>query len=143
MAIDSDLIVEHFKNRHGHGRGEFLHNAAYYLIRMILSQRSFQSVHDLTTFCENPENLRWWLPSESDRIIFSDGLLEGLQEFRETRTSASASTSTSTSTPTSAKADPALKPHGWAERPAPEAPHHREELPMPLNRRGPFRWRLV
>lgn len=85
MAINNDSIIEHFKHRGGHGRGQLLYNTTYYLMRMILADRSFESFEGLASFCEDPENLRTWLPCEADRVIFSEGLRLGLHELVETK----------------------------------------------------------
>ncbi len=84
MPLDDKPIIEFFKNRNGQGRGQLLHNANYYLIRMILAERQFDDVHDLAAFCGNPDSLRTWLPTEADRIIFAEGLREAFKDMGET-----------------------------------------------------------
>ena len=81
MPLDTDLLLEYFRNREGHGRGQMLHNAAFYLLHRILEWQRFDDLDSLTAFCRDPENLEPWLPSESDRVILSAGLTDGLQEF--------------------------------------------------------------
>ena len=72
-------ILGFFRRRIGHGREEYLHNVAYHLMAMILGRHDFDEVASLVTFCENPDNLQTWLPSEADRIVFSDMLVERLR----------------------------------------------------------------
>lgn len=79
MATEAHSIVRYFRRRCGHGR--ILHNAAFHLVQLILEQLGTDRVDALTTFCANPENLRPWLPTETDRFIFSEGILEGLRDW--------------------------------------------------------------
>jgi hypothetical protein len=74
-------ILAHFQQRRGRGRGRYLHNVAYHLIRIILGQREFDSLESLIAFCDDPDNLCPWLPMEADRIILSNGLVQGLREL--------------------------------------------------------------
>ena len=74
-------ILGHFRRRAGHGHGQHLHNVARHLMEVILARRDFDDLDSLIVFCEAPDNLRPWLPSEADRIIFSDMLAEGLREL--------------------------------------------------------------
>ena len=80
MAIQTESILDHFRNRMGNGRGRYLHNVTYHLLALILRERKFDSIGDASlSFCENANKLTPWLPSENDRIIFSIGLGEGLR----------------------------------------------------------------
>lgn len=80
-AAGSDLILVHFRQRRAHGRGEYLDNVAYHLMRMILDEGELGSLESLIEFCGTPNNLRRWLPTEADRIVFSDSLVQGLREM--------------------------------------------------------------
>ncbi|MBP7933417.1 MAG: hypothetical protein KA354_02105 [Phycisphaerae bacterium] len=79
MVNQTDRIVRYFRRRCGEGR--ILHNAACHLLQLILEQPGTDRVEDLMAFCGNPENLKPWLPNETDRLIFSEGLLEGLRDL--------------------------------------------------------------
>ncbi len=79
--LDSGIILAHFLRRRSHDWGQYLHNVAYHLMRMILTQQEFDSLESLMAFCGAPENLRPWLPAEADRIILSRGLTQGLNEI--------------------------------------------------------------
>jgi len=79
--VQRSVILAHFQRRRGHGRGPYLHNVAYHLVRIMLGQKDFDSLESLISFCDTPDNLRPWLPMEADRIIFSDGLVRGLHEI--------------------------------------------------------------
>lgn len=79
MAAEAVSIVQYFHRRCGHGR--ILHNAACHLMQLILSRLGTDSIEDLMAFCADPQNLRPWLPTETDRYIFSIGLLEGLRDL--------------------------------------------------------------
>lgn len=81
MPIDNDVIIGHFQGAAGYGRGRLLHNAACYLMRMILKEHAFADMEELTAFCGNPDSLRAWLPTETDRIIFAEGLVETLRDL--------------------------------------------------------------
>lgn len=63
------------------GADRTFNNVAYHLMRAILARHDFDGVETLIAFCKEPENLRPWLPTETDRIIYSDGLVEGLHEI--------------------------------------------------------------
>ncbi len=79
MTSETDWILRYFRRRCGHGR--ILHNAACHLVQLILERVRSDRIEDLMAFCANPENLRPWLPTETDRFIFSEGLLEGLRHL--------------------------------------------------------------
>lgn len=79
--LTQSRIREHFRHRTGRGRGQYLHDTAHYLIEIILERCDFEDVGSLIAFCEDPDNLRPWLPTEADRIIFSEGLVQGLREI--------------------------------------------------------------
>jgi hypothetical protein len=81
MPVDKEPILDYFGGRSGHGRGQLLHEAAYYLMRIIFMNRDFESIDKLIDFCGNPENLHPWLPNETDRIVLSAGLRDGLQDM--------------------------------------------------------------
>lgn len=78
MTAETDWIVGYFRRRCG--RGRILHNAACHLVEHILKLLGTARVEDVIAFCSDPENLRPWLPTETDRLIFSEGLLEGLRD---------------------------------------------------------------
>ncbi|HOW69989.1 MAG TPA: hypothetical protein PKY77_05240 [Phycisphaerae bacterium] len=79
MTTETDRVVRYFRRRCGEGR--ILHNAACHLLQLILGQPGTGRVKDLMAFCANPENLKPWLPNATDRLIFSEGLLEGLRDL--------------------------------------------------------------
>lgn len=79
LSAANEIILAHFRLCRGHGRGEYLDNVAYHLMRMILDEGEFGSLEPLIEFCGAPDNLRRWLPTEADRIIFSDNLVQGLR----------------------------------------------------------------
>lgn len=79
MAAEAVSIVEYFHRRCGHGR--VLHNAACHLIKLILARLGTDRIEEVMVFCADPENLRAWLPTETDRNIFSIGLFEGLRDL--------------------------------------------------------------
>jgi hypothetical protein len=81
MPIKDDSILEYFSRRDGHGRGSFLHRAAFHLMRIILMSRDFASLEELMSFCADPDKLRPWLPNETDRIILSAGLQDNLRDM--------------------------------------------------------------
>ena len=84
MAIDCEEIIQHFRQCYGLRRGRFLHNVTYHLVSIILQQRDFPNMRSFIEFCKNPDNLRSWLPSQKDRIIFSAGLVETLRSMDST-----------------------------------------------------------
>jgi|GEM_PF-1876810 len=71
-------ILAFFQRHIGHGREQHLHNIGYHLMAMILERHDSDDVDSLIAFCEDPDNLQPWLPSEADRIVFSDMLVERL-----------------------------------------------------------------
>lgn len=74
-------------------RDQALGNIPYYLASAILEHDTFDTIDSLIAFCEDPDNLRPWVPSEADRIIFSDELAQRLRQIRSdasTRSQASA-----------------------------------------------------
>ena len=79
IPVGGDVILAHFWQRRGHG--QYLRNVAYHLMRMILDQREFGSLESVIEFCGIPDNLRRWLPTKADRIIFSDDLTQRLREM--------------------------------------------------------------
>jgi len=79
--VNGNAILAHFRQRRGHGRGQYLHSVTYHLMKMILDQKECAPLESLIEFCDTPDNLRRWLPAEADRIIFSDGLSQGLREI--------------------------------------------------------------
>lgn len=79
--VQRSVILAHFRQRRGRGRGRYLHNIAYHLMRNILEQQEFDSLQSLIAFCDDPDNLRLWVIMEADRIILSDGLVQGLREL--------------------------------------------------------------
>ncbi len=60
-------------------RGSDLRNVSYHLVELIVTQHGFDDLDPLIEFCEDPNNLHPWLPSEADRIVFSGDLVEGLR----------------------------------------------------------------
>jgi hypothetical protein len=83
VAIKKDLVLGYFDRCAGHIGGRLLHNAARYLMRLILQEHEFADMDDLIAFCADPDNLRAWLPTETDRMIFSEGLVEGLRDIAD------------------------------------------------------------
>jgi hypothetical protein len=81
MPVDKEPILDYFSGRSGHGRGPLLHETAYYLMRIIFMNRDFDDLDQLIDFCGNPENLHAWLPNETDRIVLSAALRDGLQDM--------------------------------------------------------------
>lgn len=81
MSMDGEIILEHFRQRRGQGRGKYLDNLVYHLMRMILEGEEFGCLESLITFCRLPENLSRWLPTEADRMVFSGSLAQGLLEM--------------------------------------------------------------
>ena len=79
--MEGDVVLAHFRQCRGHGRGEYLDNVAYHLMRMILEGEEFDSLESVIRFCQIPENLGRWLPAEADRIVFSAALVQGLREM--------------------------------------------------------------
>lgn len=77
-------ILAHFRTRAGHGSRQDLRRVTYHLLEMILARYEFDDVDSLLAFCKNSKNLQTWLPSESDRVIFSAWLVEGLLELSAT-----------------------------------------------------------
>ena len=51
MAIDKEPILDYLSTRNGHGRGRTLHEAFYYLMRIIFLQKDFEDYDDLVAFC--------------------------------------------------------------------------------------------
>ena len=82
MAIDHDQIMRYFRLRHPFGGGHYLDNVTCQLAAMILQQREFPDVHSFIAFCEDPDNLRSWLPSGDDRVVFSADLVQILRAVR-------------------------------------------------------------
>lgn len=80
MATDADPMIRYFQVRDGHGRGQLLHDAAYRLVRAALAKHDFHGFDQVMSFCEDPENLRPWLPSDPDRMLFVQGLRQGLHD---------------------------------------------------------------
>jgi hypothetical protein len=81
MPIDKDLVLDYLGSREDDGRERLLHQAAYYLMRLIFRKKRFGSVEQLLEFCEEPENLHPWLPNETDRILLSGELRDSLQNL--------------------------------------------------------------
>ncbi len=77
-------VLDGFRDRTGNGHDRHVHDIAYHLLRLILARRDFDDIKALIEFCEDPENFETWLPSESDRVIFSAGIVERLQELSST-----------------------------------------------------------
>ena len=82
MAIDHDQIMRYFRLRHTFGRGHYRDNVTCQLAAMILQQHEFPDVHSFVAFCEDPDNLRSWLPSGDDRVVFSADLVQTLRAIR-------------------------------------------------------------
>jgi hypothetical protein len=79
MAIDRKEIIQHFRTGRGLASGEYLQNVAYHLAGIILDQREFPTVQAFTDFCRDPDNLRSWLPSPTDREALSAGIVSALR----------------------------------------------------------------
>ncbi len=80
-SLSQSEILSHFRRRVGHGRGQHLHDVAHDLIGKILLRYDSRDTESLISFCANADNLRPWLRSEADRIVFAAGLVEGLREI--------------------------------------------------------------
>ncbi len=82
-AMESgDRVLIRLRQRAGLHRGQLLSDVPYYLADAILEHHSFETIECLIAFCENPDNLKPWLPSEADRIVFSHDLVQRLHELR-------------------------------------------------------------
>ncbi len=75
-------ILAHLHQRSGRVREQYLGNVPYYLASAILEHHEFDTIDSLIAFCEDPDNMRPWLPSETDRIVFSDELATRLRQIR-------------------------------------------------------------
>ncbi len=80
-----DTVLEHFDQRRGQGSEGDAHHVTYVLVAMILEHRDFADLESLLAFCETLDNLRWCLPNEADRIIFSDRIVTILRELIPSR----------------------------------------------------------
>ncbi len=80
-SLPSDTILAHLRRCGGSGCGQHLANVPYHLMSMIFNQHDFDSLGSLIAFCEEPRNLKRWLPSEADRIVFSNELVQCLREM--------------------------------------------------------------
>ncbi len=87
MAIDKHAIVDFFRDsREGRtGGSRLLYDAASCLMGRILRGHDFDSLRALRHYCADTNHLRPWLPTRTDRVIFSEGLLEGLRDFESSR----------------------------------------------------------
>ena len=74
-------VLEHFDHRRGLGSDGDVHHVTYLLMAMILEHRDFSEIESLVSFCNIPDNLRWCLPNEVDRIIFCNQLTTTLREM--------------------------------------------------------------
>ena len=79
MPIDKELILTHFRSRHGKGPNHVWSDMTYILMRVILSKVEFESIEQLAWFCDDPNNLLPWVASETDRTVFSGKLAEGVR----------------------------------------------------------------
>jgi hypothetical protein len=52
----------------------FRRRVAYHLANLIAHQRRFESLADFRAFCSEPDNLRPWLPSATDRDVLASEL---------------------------------------------------------------------
>lgn len=77
----SERILVYLQQRGGKCRDQLLGNIPYYLASAILEHHAFDTIESLMSFCEDPDNMRPWLPSEADRVVFSDELLQRLREI--------------------------------------------------------------
>lgn len=75
-------ILIHLRQYRGFRGDQLLGNVPYYLANAILEHHAFDTIESLIAFCEDPDNMRPWLPSEADRIVFSDELVQRLHEIR-------------------------------------------------------------
>ncbi len=80
-SVPVGRILAYLRQRGGLRRGQRLGNVPYYLMSVILEHHDFDSLDSLIVFCENRDNLRRWVPSEGDRIVFSDQLVRRLREM--------------------------------------------------------------
>lgn len=131
MAIKSDAILECFRQRDGDTDTLLPRDATYRLMQAILAERSFSDLDALAKFCQDPQNLRPWLPNELDRRVLADRLMKGLHDmyFLDVRVAS--------------RAVPSLADHQGGGVPTmPRAAFASQELPVPQPR-PPFRWRLL
>lgn len=77
-----DRILPQLQRYDGTRPDQLLGNIPYYLARAILGHHAFETIESLIVFCEDPDNLQPWLPSETDRIVFSNELVQRLREIR-------------------------------------------------------------
>ncbi len=77
-AVCDERILASLMHQDSSGLNQFLENVPYYLAGSILKRNSFETIEAFRTFCEKPDNLRHWLPSEADRAVFSDELVRRL-----------------------------------------------------------------
>lgn len=81
MPIDKEFILDYFSRRQGHGHGRMLHEAFYYLMRIIFLQKDFEDLDHLTAFCGQPANLSAWIANENDQVVFAAGLRDALRDM--------------------------------------------------------------
>ncbi len=84
MAIDQNLIMQHLMPRQNsplRGACSFAY-VRYQLANLILGQKQFSDIQALIDFCSEPENLREWLPSASDRCVIAADLAASLRNAR-------------------------------------------------------------
>ena len=82
MAISRDQILELLVQSRWSSKWATVDRLVYHLASLILEQREFESVRDFLDFCNDPANLRTWLPSGDDRKTCSNSLLETLGVLR-------------------------------------------------------------
>lgn len=80
-SVPSDRVLAYIRQHNGLHRGHPFDSVPYYLMSMILKHHDFDDIESLIAFCEDRNNLRRWLPSEADRIVFSSELVRGLREM--------------------------------------------------------------
>ena len=73
-------LVDRFRACADRGGEPYLHHVACHLLRLILTRHDFATLDDLVAFCDEPANLRTWLPSTTDRMAFSARLADGLRQ---------------------------------------------------------------
>lgn len=76
-----DEILIHLQHHDGFNQNQCHGNIPYYLASAIFERHQFDTIESLIIFCESPNNMQSWLPSEADRIVFSDELVNRLREM--------------------------------------------------------------
>lgn len=80
-SLSSEVVLEHMRPRGRRSHAQHSDSLPYYLMCMILRRQDFDGLESLIEFCECRHNLQPWLPSEGDRIVFSNKLAELLREL--------------------------------------------------------------